>query len=319
MNADKENTHPHADSIRRRTLSALAGNRVPGFHFAGYFLEFEWPRVGERDIVQTIEAGAHCVDADGTVSPAVLTIHVDGVLAMAVRLGVEAGARLATVNLTLQYTGHAASSGPLSGEAALEGFYEGGAVRHAISRGVVTSGGRAVCYASGTFVLLPTPPDVKLGPLPWETGAATPQPLEHNELTPTERTVVRAADAALKASDSQHAFIERFWGILPKATAGGATCRVKISPQIGNRVGHVQGGILLGLAQATASAAVPHHPAVSTISAWYISPGHGKSLTVRSKIVHAGRSFAVVKTEIRNADRSLVLDAVSNHASRKTI
>ena len=60
---------------------------------------------------------------------------------------------------------------------------------------------------------------------------------------------------------------------------------------------------------------VPDHPAVSTVSAWYISPGQGKSLTARSKIVHAGRSFAVVRTEVRNADRSLVLTAVSNHAS----
>ena len=33
--------------------------------------------------------------------------------------------------------------------------------------------------------------------------------------------------------------------------------------------------------------------------------------------MHAGRSFAVVRTEIRNADGSLVLEAVSNHASRK--
>ena len=318
MNTDtKKDPHPDAQSIRRRTLAALAGNRVPGFHFAGYFLGFEWPRVGERDIEQAIEAGPHCLDADGTVNPAVLTIHVDGVLAMAVRLGVEAGARLATVNLTLQYTGHAASAGVLSGVGTLEGFYEGGAVRHAISRGVVTSGGHPVCYASGTYVLLPPPPNVKLGPLPWETGASAPQPLERRELTPIERAVVRAANAALAASDSQHAFIEHFWGVLPKATTGGATCRVKIGAQIGNRVGHVQGGILLGFAQATASAAVPDHPAVSTISAWYISPGHGKSLTVRSKIVHAGRSFAVVKTEVRNAHRSLVLEAVSNHASRK--
>jgi acyl-coenzyme A thioesterase PaaI-like protein len=92
---------------------------------------------------------------------------------------------------------------------------------------------------------------------------------------------------------------------------------VKIGPQIGNRVGHVQGGILLGLAQATASAAVPDHPAVSTVSAWYISPGQGKSLSVRSKVVHAGRSFAVVRTEIRNTDRSLVFEAMSNHASLK--
>lgn len=308
-----------AEAIQRRTLRALAGNRVPGFHFAGYFIDFEWPHVGERDVVQTLEVGAHCTDADGTVDPAVMGVHVDGVLASSARRGVAPGARLATVNLTLQYTGQAASAGPLSGEALLEGFYEGGAVRHAITRGVISSGGRPVCYASGTFVVLPAPPDVKLGPLPWESGGAAPQPLEKKDLTVIERAVVRAARAALKAGDARHAFIERFWGILPKPAPGGALCRVKITPQIGNRVGHVQGGILLGLAQATASAAVPGHPAVSTISAWYISPGHGKALTVRSRVIHAGRSFAVVKTEIRNADRSLVLEAVSNHASLRTV
>ena len=102
---------------------------------------------------------------------------------------------------------------------------------------------------------------------------------------------------------------------MPRATSGGASCRVPISPQISNRVGHVQGGILLGLAEATASAAVPRHSAVSTISAWYISPGQGTALSVRSRVVHAGRSFAVVRTEIRNADRRLVLEAMSNHAS----
>jgi acyl-coenzyme A thioesterase PaaI-like protein len=152
--------------------------------------------------------------------------------------------------------------------------------------------------------------------MPWQQeGFVPPTPLARRELSSAERGVLRAADKALVADDSGRSFIERFWGVLPKEAPGGAVCRVKIAPQIGNRVGHVQGGILFGLAQATASAAVPRHPAVSTISAWYISPGNGKSLTVRSKIVHAGRSFAVVKTEVRNADRSLVLEAVSNHAS----
>jgi acyl-coenzyme A thioesterase PaaI-like protein len=114
----------------------------------------------------------------------------------------------------------------------------------------------------------------------------------------------------------EHAFIEHFWGNLPKTTTGGATCRVPIGPQIGNRVGHVQGGILIGLAQSTAAKAVPRHPAISNISAWYISPGSGKELYIRSSIVHAGRSFAVVRTEIKNADGKLVLEAVSNHAAR---
>jgi len=304
-----------AASIRRRTLAALAANRAPGFHFAGYFLEFDWPRIGDRDLAQTMEAGPHCLDADGGLNPAAMGVAIDGVLASAARLGTATGGRLATVNLSLQYTGRA-TAGTLAAEGSLERFYGGAAVPHAITRAVVTSNGEAVCYASGSFVPLPTPPDVKLAPLPWQQpGASQPSALETEELTPIERAVVKAQEAALARNDREHAFIERFWGVLPKTTSTGASCRVPIGAQIGNRVGHVQGGILLGLAQATASAAAPGHPAVSTISAWYISPGRGASLSVRSRVVHAGRSFAVVRTEIRNADRSLVLEAMSNHAS----
>lgn len=301
--------------IRRRTLAALAGNRTPGFHFAGYFLEFAWPRIGSREATQTLQPGSHCIDASGEVDPGAIGVMVDGALATAARLGIEPGARLATVNLTLQYTGRRIAEF-LSMDAALEGFYTRDSVEHAITRGVMTSGGTPVCYATGTFVLLPPPPGVKLAPLPWQIeGYTPPEPLAPQELDAKERGVVRDMAAALAKSDADRGFIERFWGVMPKATAGGAACRVRITPQIGNRVGHVQGGILLGLAQATASAAVPRHPYVSTISAWYVSPGHGRALGVRSKVVHAGRSFAVVKTEIRNSDRSLVLEVVSNHAS----
>ena len=303
-------------AILQRTLSALAGNRAPGFHFPGYFLQFEWPRIGERDVLQTMVAGDHCLDADGSVSPAALGVAVDGALASAARLGTETGGRLATVNLSVQYTGHKAAAGVLEATGQLEGFSESAAASHAITRCVVTSAGRPVCYATGTFVPLPAPPGVELAPLPWQqSGATRAAPLEMASLTEPERKVMAAAKRALARADARHAFIERLWGVLPKKTAGGASCRVPIVPQIGNRVGHVQGGIMLGLAQATAGAAVPAHPTVSTISAWYISPGRGDALSVRSRVVHAGRSFAVVRTEVRNADRSLVLEAMSNHAA----
>ena len=51
---------------------------------------------------------------------------------------------------------------------------------------------------------------------------------------------------------------------------------------LGNRVGHVQGGLTMHVALATAVAAVPQHPVLKGASAWYISPGQGKALTTRS-------------------------------------
>jgi acyl-coenzyme A thioesterase PaaI-like protein len=135
------------------------------------------------------------------------------------------------------------------------------------------------------------------------------------ELEPEEKKVMAACNSALKRADHGRAFIERFWGVLPVPTDTGARCTVKLGPQHGNRVGHVQGGLLLGLAAVTAQAAAPRHPRLSAIAAWYISPGQGRALKIASKRLHEGRSFAAVRTEIRNADGSRVLEVVSHHGA----
>jgi acyl-coenzyme A thioesterase PaaI-like protein len=308
--------HPHAEAILARVTRALAANRTPGFHFPGYFLELAWPSIGSRTVLETMDSGAHCANADGSINAAAVGVTVDAALATAPRLAIEPGARQATVHLSIQYTGEAPRR-RLEVETALEGFFASQAVRQALVRGVMASEGRTVCYANGTFAVVPPPPGVKLAPLPWQPGGAPSlDTLAPGEMTPAERLVMRAARRALARSDARHGFIEHFWGVLPKATQSGATCRVRIAPQIGNRVGHVQGGILFGLAQGTAAAAVPRHPAISNISAWYVSPGQGAALSVRSKVIHAGRSFAVVRTEINSNEGRRVLEAVSNHAAR---
>ncbi|MEO7405023.1 MAG: acyl-CoA thioesterase domain-containing protein, partial [Burkholderiales bacterium] len=78
----------------------------------------------------------------------------------------------------------------------------------------------------------------------------------------------------------------------------------------------VQGGLQVGFAAETASAALPANWALTGITASYISPGEGKSLRARSKIVHKGRLTAVVRTQLTGKDRRVVLDVVSQHASR---
>jgi acyl-coenzyme A thioesterase PaaI-like protein len=83
---------------------------------------------------------------------------------------------------------------------------------------------------------------------------------------------------------------------------------------VGNRVGHVQGGLLLNAALATAIGAVPHHPLLTAASAWFISPGQGKALNSRSTVLQKGRNVAVVRTEVFAAGGKRVLEAVSNHA-----
>ena len=207
--------------------------------------------------------------------------------------------------------------GGLRAHARKLGYTSGSAVREAMTEGAVFAGNAAVCQASATFVVLPPPPDVNLAPLPWQRagGDAPVAPLKPAELQPEERAVLRACNAALRRADDRHAFIEHFWNVIPVATDAGARCTVKLGAQHGNRVRHVQGGLLLGLAGVTARAAAPQHPHLSAIAAWYISPGQGKALKIRSRRIHDGRSFAAVHTEIRNADGSRVLEVVSHHAA----
>ena len=310
-------TGPHADFIRRRVLDALASNRKPGFHFPGYFLGIDWPHIGSDRVVETMHAGPHCVDADGNVHITALGVAIDTALATAPRLAIEPGVRQATVHLNVQFTGQPAR-GELRMETRLEGFSASDAVRQALARGDLYADGKAIAYGTATFVVLPTPPGVKLAPLPWqEESRVSADALGLSELDPSEREVFDTCESALAASQRQGSFIEHFWDVQPAATKGGARCRVKIGPQHGNRVRHVQGGILFGLATATAQAAAPRHPMLSSVSAWFISPGQGDVLKIRSKVIHSGRSFSVISTEVRTSDGTLVLEAMSNHAAHR--
>lgn len=305
-----------ADAIRERVLLGLAGNRSPGFHFPGYFLQLAWPRIGADSVDEIMPVGPHCRDADGDINLAALGVMLDTALATAPRLKIEPGARQATVQLNVQFTGHPAR-GDLMMTSKLMGFSAETAVRQALAGGTLFSEGKPVCHANGSFVVLPPPEGVTLAPLPWQRGSgAVIAQLDLHQLNTGERAIFKACDSALRRADHRRAFIEHFWGVLPEPTHDGARCSVKNGPHLGNRVGHVQGGILLGLAAATAKTAVPKHPMLSGISAWFISPGKGKSLKIRSKVLHAGRSFAVVRTEIRTTDGSRVLEVVSNHAAR---
>ena len=311
-----ETLAPDAAAIRRQVLLALAANRTPGFHFPGHLLGCAWPRIGENELEQTMLDGPVSRNVDGSTSLAAFCVLLDTTLATASRLRIERGARQATVHLHAQFTG-APLRGTLTARARMGGYTTGAAARESLTSGTVYAGGVAACHASGTFVVLPPPPGVNLAPLPWqrEDSGAPIAPLKLKDLGPEEKQVMAACNAALRRADQQRAFIEHFWRILPVPADAGARCTVRLGPQHANRVRHVQGGLLLGLAAITAQAAAPRHARLSAIAAWYISPGEGRALKISSKRFHEGRSFAAVRTEIRNVDGSRVLEVVSHHAA----
>lgn len=308
-------------AIRNQVLRGIALNREPGYHFAGNFLDLSYDHVGTDGTALSLDVAPYCAEADGQLNVSAMAILADLVMAAAVRAGLASHVRLATVTMNLQLTG-APRSGRLTGRGTMHGFVQGATGRQGASAVEIRNAAGLVCTGSGTFMVLKPPKGVELHPVPLRRRGENPTPeIPGSRLRPDEKKILVAADAAL-ASARTHggAFIRHFWGVQARHAAGSAQSTVKNGPHIGNRVGHVQGGILLGLAAENAMAALTPHWALTGISAWYISPGEGRALKIRSKIVHHGRLVAVVRTQVtgKGADRRSrkVLEVMTTHAYR---
>jgi acyl-coenzyme A thioesterase PaaI-like protein len=301
--------------IRERVLRAIALNRTPGLHFPGNFLELSFERVASGDTRISYETGAHCLDAHGGSDIGSLAVLADFALGTAVRADLHPATRLGTVSMTLELGG-ASRAGMVSAASRCHGFVGEGDARTGRSRVVIHDSGGESAYGSGAFMVLAPPPERTLHPVPHrKRGDAQPPPLAERDLAPDELRILRHADEALELSaKSGLPFIRYFWGFLPQAARGAASCVMPIGPHVGNRVGFVQGGILLGLAAVTAAAALPENWTLSGIAAAFISPGDGAAIKAQASVVHHGRRVSVVRTELTRSDGRRVLEVMSTHA-----
>lgn len=302
--------------IRQQVLRAISSNRAPGMHFAGYFFNFTAQRFARDGVEFTIAPGPHCTNADGVVNRAALLYGADMTLAAANRVHLDPNVRTATLMLRVEFTGE-----PARGRLDISGRGMGFAPRTALPEstcsGRVVCAGREVLRMSGTWVSPPAPPGVTMRGLPWEGGEnGELRPLlKTSELEATEKDCLRRVEKALRSEHPANDLLALLCDPVVKRTPTGATGRLPIGLHIGNRVGHVQGGFLINAALANAEAAVPQHPLLTGASAWYISPGQGKAISLRSTILQSGRNIAVVRTELFNAGRKRVLEVVSNHSA----
>jgi acyl-coenzyme A thioesterase PaaI-like protein len=292
------------DRIRSRVLRGLALNRTPGFHFPGNFLDVSFDRFSRKGVRLSLDPGPWSADETGQTDLGALAILADLALGASIRARLSRETRVATVSLSLQFTG-APRRGRLAARGEFQGFFEHSAGRLGLSRVSVAGRAGQICYGTGSFMALAPPKGVTLRPVPLRNRrSAAPFSLNEKDLSPEERKILQRADAALAAGGN---FIEKFWGG-PNALQNGL--------HAGNRVGHAQGGILVGMAAANAAAALPAGWLLSGVSALYVSPGEGKVLRARSKVVHQGRLTAVVHTLITGKDRRRVLEVMSTHCAR---
>lgn len=296
--------------ILARVRRAIALNRTPGFNFPGHFLELSYERVSRGRAAAALETGEHNADADGQMSLGPFALLADMALASSMRAEVGARARTATVAMSLQFTG-APRTGRITARAGFDGFVDGVPERHGLTRVELRSGRSLVATGSGTFIVLGPPDATPMHPLPRRPNIHRAPLLDLDHLNHAEEEVYRHAVDALRARGP---FIDNFWGYRPRRTKRGATCTAWNGLHIGNRVGHVQGGVSFGLATRTAAAALPEAWRMVGASAWYVGPGTGKRLHVKSRIVHRGLLTAVVHTRIANDEGRGVLECMTSHA-----
>ena len=300
-------------ALSARVERALALNRKAKLNFPGVLMGLSGRQLDGETMELEFDDGDWARDGAGEINWPTLGVVIDIALGSVTRLKAGPTMRPATVQLQVQMTG-ASTRGHLVTRAKFLEQSDRTAVKHTLANGTVTCGDRIVAYASGAFVMLDLPPGTTQTPMPWLPDALAADP-DDVELDDNEREAVRRCRRAERAASDAHPFIEHFWCGVPLRGEGKARLNVKVAPHLGNRVGQVHGGVLLGTAARVASAAVPDTMMLSNISAWYIKPGEAPALRVRSAVVQQGRNLAVVRTQIVNAEGKLVLEATSQHVS----
>jgi acyl-coenzyme A thioesterase PaaI-like protein len=301
------------ERIRQRVLRAIALNRTPGYHFPGNFIDLSFDRVERANSRLSYETDAQDPGDIGS-----LAVAADFALGTSVRADLDPATRLATVSMTLELAA-TPRAGIVSAASRCHGFIGDGDGRIGRTRVVLEDAGGEFGYGSGAFMVLPPPPGVALHPVPHrKRGDAEPPALAERDLEPDELRILRHADHALeRAAKAGQPFIRHFWGFLPEAAKCGASCVMTNGPHVGNRVGYVQGGILFGLAAATATAALPETWMLSAVTAAFISPGDGPALRAQASIAHHGKRSAVIRTEVTRSDGRRVLEVMSTHVARQ--
>jgi acyl-coenzyme A thioesterase PaaI-like protein len=162
-------------------------------------------------------------------------------------------------------------------------------------------------------VLLDLPEDRARVPWPWLSEGFMPSPQNSWTFDSNELKALESCELAEAAATDAHPFIEHFWCGIPEAGEGKADLQVRVTPHVGNRIGYVQGGLLLGTAVKVANAAAPKDMRLSNVSAYFVSPGVGPVLDIHSDVTHRGRSLAVVRSKVIGWSGKLVLETTSQH------
>lgn len=303
--------------IVKKAQRAIALTRTPGYHFCGNFFNFVYDQASPQHSVVHIDPEPQNTDHDQSVHLVLLAILADMGLATGIRFGLDDRTRLATVSLSLQLTG-ARPTGRVVAVTDTQGHLQGAKGSQGVSLTQIKAGDTLIAVGYGAFMILPVPNGASLPAVPWvEKKAPEDPPLDLQTLSDDEKWILERVKASIEhCHQTGDEFATHFLNFHPHRQERGAYCEVINGPHVANRVGHVQGGVILALGMVTANAALGKDWMLSGVTATYISPGEGEAIHAQSKIIHQGRMTAVVQTSIYNKTGRLALEVLSTHARR---
>jgi acyl-coenzyme A thioesterase PaaI-like protein len=302
--------HPILEQVRR----ALWLNRETGLHFPGALLQVEHVPDESADGHCALDVTPAVTDDNGEFDVGAVMVLADLTLGYSFRRLRGVRRRVATVSLAIDLTG-VRRVGRIDAIAHVRGLTSGTTSQVGLSDVELLTAAGPLVFGRGTFMLLPVPGGAALSTSPLRTAADYARPLPDFELQPDEQAILERARSSLAAGGPGH-FLAGFWDYHARVSGQRAGARMAIGPHVGNRVGHVHGGVLCGLATKTAEAVLGGDWMPSRVSASYLAPGIGKHIDADAVVVHRGSSTAVVRTLLTADTGRTLMDVTSTFLMR---
>ncbi len=279
-------------------------------HFLDIFFE---AAAADRSAAALMHAGAHCLDGAGRVSHAALAVLADVCMAAAVRAHAGREVRIATLTMRLSF-GVLPAAGRLRATARVRMMPAQLAMNTAIAGiEIQDEGGHALCSGEATFAALENRQQTAHHPLP--TASTLTGCLQPDALTAQERAVWEHACACAGEDRSGRSFLERFWALRPDSPAGmaaGTGWSVALGRHNSNRVGHLQGGAMLGMLASACSLAVEQRYGLVDIAVQYLDAAKEAPVALHAMPVRSGSNSAASHASLRGADGRMLACAQAN-------
>lgn len=291
------------EACTRRVLQALHAARKPGWMFPAHFLDifFEQP-VADGAAVGLMHIGPHCLDSAGRVGKAALALLADVSMAAAVRSHEGRSVRIATLSMRLSF-GVRPAAGRLRAVARVRMLPPGLAMTAAVTQvEILDDAGNICCSGEASFAALENRQQTPDHPLP--TSSTLTGCLHPDELDAPERAVWERACAHAAHSKGAPGFLDRFWSLPVPAPDDGAASAwsARLGQHNSNRVGHLQGGVLMGLLAGACIAATEGQYQLVDIAVQYLEGASDENVALQAAPGRLGGKAAFMHASALGAD-----------------